>query len=56
MFDFLGRSEGNGREAERKLKEEGYTVRYLQADLTDEKSFLQVKDKLLAEHGGLDIC
>ena len=49
------RSVANGEEATKKLKEEGLTATYLQADLTDAPSFAAVKEKLVKDHGGLDI-
>ena len=49
------RSVANGEEASRKLKEEGLTATYLQADVTDSASFSAIRDKLVKDHGGLDI-
>ena len=49
------RSAANGEEATKKLKEEGLTATYLQADLTDAPSFAAVKEKLVKDHGGLDV-
>ena len=49
------RSVANGEEAARKLKEEGLTATYLQADVTDSASFSAIRDKLVKDHGGLDV-
>ena len=49
------RSVANGVEATRKLKEEGLTATYLQADVTDSASFSAIRDKLVKDHGGLDV-
>jgi len=49
------RSAANGDEAAKKLKEEGLTATFLKADLTDAKTISDVKEKLLKDHGGLDV-
>ena len=52
---FLARGVANGEEACKKLAEEGYTARYVEGDLTKPATFIALKDKLLREHGGIDV-
>lgn len=51
----LARSVANGEEAREKLKAEGLTAHYVEADLTKPATFTALKEKLVKEHGGLDI-
>lgn len=44
-----------GEEACKKLKDEGLTARYVEADVLKPATFVTLKEKLVEEHGGLDI-
>ena len=52
---FQARSVANGEEARNKLKVEGLTARFVEADLTKPPTIAALKEKLVKEHGGLDI-
>lgn len=55
MGNFVARDLENGEDAVQELQKDNLHATYIQADLTDENSFIAIKDRLMTEHGGLDV-
>lgn len=49
------RSAANGEAATKRLRAEGCTATFLVGDLTDAKTFAAIKERILKDHGGLDV-